>query len=161
MRQRISLGVRGTRWKWERDFVVMTRLFSGLAIFSAAIAVVLAIAYVVAGSVDPTKQFIRIADACYLSIEGRGVDSRLVLFNHSDYGPYHGGIISLGEPNPPRVSGFGDIVGIYYRDIRWSDGAVLWTLSINLFYPIAITSLLPLAWVALRRWRRGKTHARR
>ena len=77
-------------------------------------------------------------------------------------GPYHGSIIALSSPKKPverifsKQQGFGDTLGIYYRYFRWADsGAVLWTLSVSLFYPMIVFAVLPA--ISLWSWRRRVT----
>lgn len=133
------------------------RCFNLAALCSANVLGVLAIAYLLAGGGDPWQHSLRVSPWCRLSLFARGHDSRLVVFDDSSSnGPYYGGIIYLfsgttdpgaADPNRPKVTAFGDTAGIYYRLIRWADGTVAWTLSLNLLYPMAIASLLPLIWL--------------
>ena len=79
---------------------------------------------------------------------GARIDSRLVLFNDAEYGPYRGSIIGLvdadGSIYPPleREESFGDSWGVYYRHFQWSD-STLWTLMVTLWYPIALFAIMP------------------
>jgi hypothetical protein len=81
------------------------------------------------------------------------------VFNDSSYGPYGGSIIAVSgagrSPNDPKVSGVGDVAGIYYRMIRWQDGKSLWTLSLSLAYPLLLAALLPFVWIVRRARRRS------
>jgi hypothetical protein len=65
---------------------------------------------------------------------------RLALFNDPD-GPYQGSIIGLGGEQIDTI-GFGDTLGIYYRHFRWPSGAVLWTLQLSIWHPVASTVLV-------------------
>lgn len=86
---------------------------------------------------------------------------RVEFFNVKEYGPYHGSIIALTSPERPieRIfserRGFGDAYGIYYRYFRWADsGAILWTFSVSLLYPMAVFTVLPAIWAW--QWRRAR-----
>ncbi len=74
--------------------------------------------------------------------------TRLVFFNDAEYGPYSGSIIGLvdedGNIYPPleREQAFGDSWGIYYRYFQRS-GSTLWTLTVTLWYPIAVFAIMP------------------
>jgi hypothetical protein len=140
------------------------RCFNFAALCSANVFGLLAIAYLVAGAGDPWQRSFNVSQGCRLSLFALGFDSRLVVFDSPDDGPYYGGIIYLfsgatdpgaADPNRPKVTAFGDTAGIYYRLIRWRDGTAAWTLSLNLLYPMAVASLLPLAWL-LQYWRRRR-----
>lgn len=73
------------------------------------------------------------------------MNNRLVFYNSLDYGPYRGSMLSLeGDPDPPIVKGFGDWLGIYYRNIGWSDGVRLLTLAISLWYPLILFGAMAL-----------------
>lgn len=87
-----------------------------------------------------------------------GVDSGRIEFFSDENGPDHGGMIALTSPHRSiegifaKQQMFGDTLGIYY--FRWADsGAVLWTLSVSLFYPVAVFSIPPLVWT-WHLWRR-------
>lgn len=104
----------------------------------------------------------------------------LEIFSDSQYGPYRGSIISLGDDShPPKVvwawrvsENYGagkeyifdgrraiqvtateaDFPGIYYRHFQWPNApAPLWTLMVSLWYPLFLFSVLPSVWI-LRRW---------
>lgn len=102
----------------------------------------------------PYRQFLTLSDNFRIAVESRGLDARIAFFN-SEFGPYSGSIIGfVGDDEkvyPPiqREIGFGDTGGIYYRYFKWSD-RVLWTLSISLWYPVALFSAWP-SYRALRR----------
>lgn len=114
------------------------------------------IAWIAAGHVDALTQFISLSDACHISLDARDMDARLVLFNDASYGPFLGSIISMAPgPNGAKVSGIGDVAGIYYRMIRWPNGDFHWTLSLSLVYPLVIAMVLPLIWLIRRSRRRG------
>ena len=82
----------------------------------------------------------------------------VVFFNNKDYGPYRGSVIVLsGERGnstvPPREIGWGPAYGIYYRHFHWlGSGATLWTLVVNIAYPLVLFSIMPAVWV----WRRKR-----
>jgi hypothetical protein len=116
------------------------------------------VAFAVSGKVDPYERHISLTDAFHVSLHARGADARVVFFNN-EFGPYQGGLITVGSkgappsPDEPGVTGFGDFLGIYYRHIRWPDGA-LWTLDVSLWYPIILFGLCAL-WAGRRRARRA------
>ncbi len=130
---------------------MLSRLFNIAAAASAIVICLVAVAWCAAGTVDPRRQFVSLSDGCHLSIHARGADARVQVFNDSSYGPYGGGVIGIaGDPNGPKVSGIGDVAGIYYRMIRWPDGRSIWTLSLSLAYPLLLAMPLPLIWVIRR-----------
>jgi hypothetical protein len=130
------------------------RLLNIAAAVSATAFCAIVVVWVAAGSVDPSKQFVSLSAACHISIDARGADARLAVFNDANYGPYRGSILSIvGDPNAPTVQGFGDAAGIYYRMIQWPDGAQLWTLYVSLAYPLMAAAVLPCIW-AIRHSRR-------
>jgi hypothetical protein len=133
------------------------RLFNITAAVSTIAFCVIVIAWIAAGRVDPRKQFISLSTTCHVTIDARGADARLEVFNDASYGPYSGSIIAIaGDPNRPKVSGVGDVAGIYYRMIRWPNGASLWTLSLSLAYPLVVATVLPALWVIRRSRHRGR-----
>ena len=107
---------------------------------------------------NPRKDCLSFSSNFHVAVE----DGRVSFFNVKDYGPYHGSIIAITSREWPierifsKQQAFGDICGIYYRYFRWADsGAVLWTLSISLFYPMIVFTVLPT--MALWSWRRRMT----
>jgi len=133
-----------------------TRLFNLSASLSAAACCLLVAASPSASNVDPRKQFLSLSRGCHFSIDARGADARLALFDNAAYGPYSGSIIAITSPGRPsgvRVTSFGDTAGVYYRFIRWPDGRSLWTLSLSLLYPLAASALLPIIWLIRRPYR--------
>jgi hypothetical protein len=126
-------------------------LFSIAALVSALAFCAIVVTWVAAGRIDPRRQFIRISNACHISVDARGADARLEVFNDATYGPYSGSIIGIvGDPNGPTVSGVGDVAGIYYRMIAWPNGTTLWTLSLSLAYPLLLAAVLPVVWLTRR-----------
>ena len=96
-------------------------------------------------AVDPWKHRISISQGFHVSLWGRGADARILFFNNAEYGPYRGSMIqagAVGSPPPayPKVIGFGDCLGVYYRHIVWPQ-KVLWTLMLSLWYPVAVFGL--------------------
>ena len=114
----------------------------------------LVVAWFAAGAVDPREQRLSLSDGCHLSISDRRGGPRVHVFNDARYGPYSGSIVGIvrgpGDPNGPQISGVGDVAGVYYRMIRWSSGASLWTVSLSLIYPLLLAAALPLAWLVRR-----------
>lgn len=135
---------------------MQNRLFNVASVVSAVLLCLIVVAWFAAGAVDPRKHFVCLSNGWHLSINARGADARLQVFNDPSYGPYIGSIIGLaGDRNGPKVSGVGDVAGVYYRMIRWPDGTSLWTLSLSLVYPLLVTLPLPLTWL-IRRSRRPR-----
>jgi hypothetical protein len=129
---------------------VAHRFFNLAAAVSMLALCFIIIAWCIAGAINPRKQFVSLWSGCYLSIDARGADARLEVFNDAGYGPYQGSIISVaraGDPTGPDVCGFGDCAGIYYRLIRWPSGASLWTVSLSLGYLLLAAALLPGVWL--------------
>ncbi len=125
---------------------------------SAVVFWLIVMAWMTAGHVDPRKHFVSFGRDCHLSIDAWGAAARLEVFNDSYYGPYSGSIIGFSsakspavDPNGPRVWAFGDTAGIYFRRFRWPSGKSLWTLSISLLYPLALSCILPIVWFTSRR----------
>ncbi len=132
------------------------RLLNIAALGSATIFCLIIVAWLIAGHFDPRRQFVSLSRECHLSIDHRGEDGRLEIFNDANYGPYAGSIIAFtGDPNGPSISGFGDTAGIYYRLIRWPNGTSLWTLSVSLSYPLIVAAVLPAIWLFRRSRRVG------
>jgi hypothetical protein len=130
---------------------VANRLFSFVAALCTLVVCGAIFALVAARSVDPRQQFVSLSNAFHLSIYGDGAGGRLWVFNDSSYGPYMGSVIGIaGDPNGPKVSGVGDMAGVYYRMIRWPNGAVLWTLSFSLWYPLLFALPVPIVWLIRR-----------
>jgi hypothetical protein len=152
---------------------VANRLFNLATAVSAVVLCLVVVAWFAASAVDPRKQFVSLSGSCHLSLDARGADARLQVFNDSNHGPYGGSIIAVsgagGSSNDPQVSGVGDVAGIYYRMIRWQDGTSLSTLSLSLAYPLLLAALLPFVWLVRRSRRRSPnaesatagSHARR
>ncbi len=69
-------------------------------------------------------------------------------------GPYNGSIISFtspGDPSPYETERRFDALGIYFRYFKFRivfPGEVLWTLTVSLWYPIILFSILPAIWLA-------------
>ena len=132
---------------WILSAVVFNRLFGIVAGGSAALAVLIVAAWLVAGQVDPRRHFVSLSRRCHFSVDARGADARLEVFNDVNYGPYRGSIVAIeGDPLGPTKSAVGDSAGIYYRHFRWSSGESLWTLSLSLAYPLMASLLLPVFW---------------
>jgi hypothetical protein len=130
---------------------VANRLFNVAVLGSAAIFCLIVGAWLMAGNLDPRRQFVSLSQGCHFSMKACGMDSRLVIFNDATFGPYAGSIIAIaGTPNGPSVSGFGDTAGVYYRLIRWPNGHSFRTLTLSLFYPLIVTAILPTIWIVRR-----------
>jgi hypothetical protein len=79
---------------------------------------------------DPMQHRLSLNDDFHLSVQARGLDTRIVFFNHADYGPYRGSMVGIldaqGNVYPPLEVKryFGDFAGVYYRYFRWSDATL-------------------------------------
>ena len=97
---------------------------------------------------SPWDYYLSFSDDSHVGVCTRGLDSRFVFFNDAEYGPYSGSIIGLvdedGNIYPPleREEAFGNSWGIYYRYFPRS-GSTLWTLTVTLWYPIAVFAIMP------------------
>ncbi len=97
----------------------------------------------------PRDYHFSLSDNFHIGVWARGFDSRVVFFNDVEYGPYCGSIIGLVDAdhnaNPPVQlrQAFGDSWGIYYRHFQWSD-STLWTLTVTLWYSIALFAIMPI-----------------
>jgi len=137
------------------------RIFNMLSLVSAILLAATIILWAWSFWTDPRKDCLAFSGDSHVAVEY----GRVSFFNDKEYGPYHGSIIALTSPEMPieRIfaerRGFGDTAGIYYRYFRWADsGAILWTLSISLFYPIIVFVVLPFIWV-WKRWRHKTSSA--
>jgi hypothetical protein len=101
---------------------------------------------------DAWNHRLSLAPAFHIGVLNNGLDSRIVFFNNSEYGPYRGSIVGLAGNEFPHTNAFGDTFGVYYRHFTWPD-SVLWTLMVSMWYPILAFSLLP-SWWLIRRTRR-------
>jgi hypothetical protein len=137
---------------------MIPRVFNTLSLLSAALAVCLIVLGVWTLGVDPRDYCVSINDTFHVG----ACRGRVEFFNNREYGPYHGSIVSLSDGSEfAERQGFGDAFGIYYRYFRRADsGAVLWTLSVSLAYPLIVLALLPATWAWLRwRARGASSHA--
>lgn len=133
-----------------------TRVFNIAVILSTILFCLIVVAWIAGHWIDPRSEFVSISNSCHVSISTVRWDARLHFFNDSSYGPYSGSIIGIaGDPNGPKVTGFGDTAGIYVRWIRWRDGYLLWTFSLSLVYLLTASTILPLVWI-IRRSRRER-----
>ena len=130
------------------------RLFSVLPLISATLLACTAILWPWSFWTDPRRDCLSFSDDFHGAVQY----GRVSFFNVKEYGPYHGSIISLGDGREfAEQRGFGDTAGIYYRYFRWADsGAVLWTLSVSLAYPLVGFAVLPLVWA----WKRSLSRRR-
>jgi hypothetical protein len=130
------------------------RIFNTLSLISALLLTCTVVSWVRSYWTDPTKDCVSFSDDFHVTVH----DGRVSFFNLKDSGPYCGSIISLAGTRLPVERGCGDTAGIYYRYFRWADGAVLWTVSVSLFYPLIVFAGLPLVW-SWKWWRRRRLHA--
>lgn len=130
------------------------RVFNTLSLISATLLACTLLLWTWSFWTDPSKDHLSFTDTFHVAVQRGRVD-----FFSDKNGRYHGSIIALTSPERPieRIfserRGFGDTLGIYYRYFRRADtGAVLWTFSVSLFYPMIVFAVLPLMW-GWRRWR--------
>ena len=127
------------------------RIFNTLPPISAVLFVCIALLWAWSLWADPERDRLSLTPRFHVGV----YNGRMDFFNDRN-GPYHGSVISLiGFRAFAECRGFGDTCGIYYRYFRWADsGAVLWTLSVSLAYPLVIFAVLPTICV-WKRWRRA------
>jgi hypothetical protein len=131
-----------------------SRIFNTLSLISALLVACTVVSWPWSYKTDPRVDRLSIGDSFHVGVY-RG---RLEFFSLK-IGPYHGSTISLGDGSEISRWGFGDAYGIYYRYFRWADsGAVLWTLSVSLSYPMIVFAVLPTIW-GWKRWRAKATLA--
>lgn len=130
------------------------RIFNILSLISGSLLACTIVLWAWSFWADARKHCISFSTDFHFAVQ----DGRVSFFNDKEYGPYRGSIIALTSPEWPieRIfserRGFGDTAGIYYRYFRWADsGAVLWTLSVSLVYPLVVFTLLPAIW-GWKRW---------
>jgi hypothetical protein len=132
-----------------------TRLFK-LAVFaSAATCTVLLATSAIALMRGSYLPFLSITSGFHLTVFPQGGRTHLLLCNDTQYGPYCGRItVSIaGQPNPPTITGFDNLPGVYYQHIAFPDRTTWWGLRLHVGYPIVLTMVLPLAWW-VSQWRR-------
>jgi hypothetical protein len=134
---------------------MIRRIFNTLSLISAILLASTAILWAWSFWTDPRKDCLSFSGEFHVAVQ----DGRVSFFSDKEYGPYRGSISALTSPAWPierifsKQRAFGDTLGIYYRYFRWADsGAVLWTLSVSLFYPMIAFAVLPTIW--LWTWRR-------
>ena len=123
-----------------------SRICNTLSVISAILLACTIILWAWSFWTDPRKECLSFSGDFHVAVQ----DGHVEFFSDKTHGPYRGSIIALTSPEWPierifsKQQAFGDICGIYYRYFRWADsGAVLWTLSVSLFYPMIVFSLLP------------------
>jgi hypothetical protein len=134
---------------------MLRRVFNTLSMISASFLACMVLLWVWSFWTDPRKDYFSLSfsDDFHVAV----LNGRVEFFNVKDYGPYHGSIIGIaGVTKFAERRGFGDAYGIYYRYFRWAESeAVLWTLSVNLLYPLIVFAALPTIWAWL--WWRAKS----
>jgi hypothetical protein len=136
---------------------MLIRLFSFSVLLSTVTLCLLCIAWLVAGFTNPCAQHLNLNHQWHIGLDSRGIDARMEIFSGS-YGPYSGGITSVAGPHgqlpdTPRVLGFGDTLGVYFRRVPIPSGGYWWTLSLSLAYPLVLAAILPSVWVLRHRKR--------
>ena len=139
-----------------RDNVMPSRRFNFATGCSFAFLIFVALVWLLTAATKPVEKIFSLNDSCHLCLRTNGLDARVVLFSDKVSGPYTGSVVAFtGNETSPRVSGFGDAAGIYYRRITLPTGKSFWTVSLSLIYPLGLAAVLPLMWF-IRRWRRQK-----
>lgn len=100
-------------------------------------------------TISPDEKYISLSANFHVSILNDGLDSRIVCFNDANAGPYRGSLVGFAGDDYPHTTAFGSSAGIYYRHFEWPD-TTLWTLMISLWYPIAVSALLPTRYLIRR-----------
>jgi hypothetical protein len=125
-----------------------TRTFKIATVVSALMLAISVLLFLVGYVASPWDYHLSFNNDHHVGVWAHRLDSRLVFFNDADYGPYSGSIIGLvdadGSICPPleREESFGDSWGIYYRHFQRPD-STLWTLTVTLWYPIAVFAIMP------------------
>jgi hypothetical protein len=133
------------------------QLWRGLIVISTALLVGTVLLFLSGVVMNPWDHYLSLGDEFHLGVWGRGINTYFVVFSDAEYGPYRGSIISLnGDPPFDRVVKIGPSWGIYFRYFQDADGA-LWTLMVSLWYPIAISAVLPVVHMLSLRNRRRST----
>ena len=107
---------------------------------------------------DPRSRHVSLGDRFNVAVtSNRG--GQVVVFSDPQSGPYTGSILVLvfgdGQRSGRRVTGFGEMCGVYFRsikDVAWQKRN--WTFMISFWNPIAIFTILPL-FCLTRKWRRA------
>lgn len=121
-----------------------------IARFASVVCLVLSVSIFAASFIlNPKSQYLSLGKSLHVSAESRGLDSRVVIFNDSEFGPYHGSTLGIEEDTFPQKKGFGDTWGVYYRQFEWPD-STLWTLTVSVWYPIVIFAIIAATFFARR-----------
>ena len=110
-------------------------------------------------AIDPEGIWLTVTDGFHMQLTRRDLNVRMVFFNDAEDGPYRGSMMSVVGAEGDMYSlfedeaSFGDTAGIYYRYFRGADGT-LWTLMISLWYPVALSAVLPAWWLLISHRRR-------
>ena len=108
---------------------------------------------------QPTHiRLVSFSESYHIGLSARGnLDTRIALYNDSEFGPYQGSVLGLvdknGNASPvfDREQAFGDWLGVYHRYFREAGtGLEIWTTLISLWYPTVILSIIPI--VRISRW---------
>lgn len=122
---------------------ICKRVFDFFTYISTGLLICVLLLLIASPWIDPDEHRISFSKDFHVSVG----DRYLAFFNNSEYGLYRGSIIALDNngvmPSIDEVS-FGYRFGIYYRYFKWTEtGDVLWTLLINMWYLLALFSVLP------------------
>ena len=126
----------------------MRRFIATASITSQILIAILLVVFLLGFVASPSKHFLSMTDSIHVGVWNRGFDSRIVVFNDDQNGPYRGSINGLvgndGEVYPKIVQqrAFGDAYGVYYRFIQRADSSD-WTFMISIWYPIAMFAIIP------------------
>jgi hypothetical protein len=141
-----------------------TRLFNYAALFSSLCYGVLVIAWKSADGFNSWTHFITLAPGLHLTLTTRDGGANLAFFNDGRLGPYLGGtlgITSKGSQHPTQIRDTQfDAIGVYFRLIRWPSGPKIWTVTLSLWYPLALCAILPTMWIIRRRRERREVRRR-
>ena len=127
----------------------MRRFLATASITSQILLAIFLVVFLLGFVVSPSKHFLSMTDSIHVGVWNRGFDSRIVVFNDAQNGPYRGSINGLvgddGEVYPKIVHqrAFGDAYGVYYRFIQRADSAD-WTFMVSIWYPIAMFAIIPI-----------------
>jgi len=157
---------------------LLERLFKFGTICSWISCVLILLAWVLTGKLDPRKHYLTLWPDCHVSVSDFCGLQRVSFFNYPPWGPSVTGtffVTGKGDPPLPGKRYLGgaagwtahpslklswlDAPGIFYRRVQLSTGQPIWALSVSLWYPLVPSAILPAIWsiqqLIRRRARRG------
>ena len=127
-----------------------SRIFNTLSLISAILLACTIILWVWSFWADPRADYLSFSGDFHVGF----FDGRIDFFSDKD-GPYHPGseISRSGKDQLAEHHAYGDWLGVFYRYFRFvPSGAVFFTFSVSLLYPMVLFLMLPITWA----WQRHK-----